>query len=228
MNGEDEAVMRRNIDLGQQLSLKQLVYNTLHDMIIRGELHPGERITEEDLAQSMNISRAPIREGLNMLERDGFVAIIPRKGAIVTRIDQNMVRDLWEARLVIEPYSAVSAMDRIPEEEALALKAELEDILSGTIDTQRYIDSDIATHELIYKYMPNAMLKGFLENLQQHSLRVRWIKEQRRTSEEEVISSTKEHLEIVNAILAHDADRLKNVFEEHVRHACDRVGQYIE
>lgn len=67
-------------NLGAQPSLKQLAYETLQRQIINGQLQPGSRLTEEELSRSMSISRAPIREALNMLERDGFTKIIPRRG----------------------------------------------------------------------------------------------------------------------------------------------------
>ena len=67
------------INFGSSPSLKQLVYDNLKERIIQGELKPGTRLREEDLSTDMNISRAPIREALNMLERDGFTTIVPRK-----------------------------------------------------------------------------------------------------------------------------------------------------
>ena len=82
-------------NLGSKPSLKQLVYDNLRDQIIQGKLEPGMKLTEDELAQSMNISRAPIREALNMLERDGFAKIIPRKGAVVAGISRKDAADIW-------------------------------------------------------------------------------------------------------------------------------------
>ena len=75
-----------SMDFSSSPSLKQLVYDNLKERIINGELKPGTRLREEDLSTEMNISRAPIREALNMLERDGFTMIVPRKGAIVAEV----------------------------------------------------------------------------------------------------------------------------------------------
>lgn len=84
--------------------MKQLAYETLQRQIINGQLQPGSRLTEEELSRSMSISRAPIREALNMLERDGFTKIIPRRGAVVTDVSRQDVINIWEVRALLEPY----------------------------------------------------------------------------------------------------------------------------
>ena len=66
-------------DLGHYLSLKDRVYQNIKFKIMNGNLKPGIRLFEEELAKTMNISRAPIREAFNRLEKEGFVTIIPRK-----------------------------------------------------------------------------------------------------------------------------------------------------
>lgn len=91
--------MYQNQNLGSNPSLKQLVYDNLRDLIIQGKLEPGAKLVEDELAQSMNISRAPVREALNMLERDGFTKIIPRKGAVVTEVNRKDAADIWKCRL---------------------------------------------------------------------------------------------------------------------------------
>lgn len=93
-------------NFGSNPSLKQLVYDNLKERIISGELKPGMRLREEDLSSEMNISRAPIREALNMLERDGFTTIMPRKGAIVAEVRKEDIRYIWEMRALLEPYAA--------------------------------------------------------------------------------------------------------------------------
>ena len=109
--------MFENQNLGSKPSLKQLVYENLQNMIVQGKLEPGEKLIEDDLAQAMHISRAPIREAISMLERDGFVRIIPRKGAIVAEVSEKDAMDIWKCRLALEPFAAREAMPHIPTEE---------------------------------------------------------------------------------------------------------------
>ena len=96
--------------LGPNLSLKEMVYENLRNQIITGKLAPGMRLPEEELSRAMNISRAPIREALNMLHRDGFATIIPRRGAIVSLITPEDIRDNWEMR---ELLAAKANVDRL-------------------------------------------------------------------------------------------------------------------
>ena len=104
-------------EIGNIPSLKKLVYDNLKERIISGELKPGTRLREEDLSEEMNISRAPIREAFNMLERDGFTVIVPRKGAIVAEATKEERDYIWEMRGILEPYAAVKSMPLISEEE---------------------------------------------------------------------------------------------------------------
>ena len=88
----------------------------MKERIINGELKPGTRLREEDLSTEMNISRAPIREALNMLERDGFTMIVPRKGAIVAEVMKEDIKYIWEMRALLEPYAAKESVKSIPPE----------------------------------------------------------------------------------------------------------------
>ena len=111
-------------NFGSSPSLKQLVYENLHSRIVNGELKPGERLQEAELAKEMNISRAPIREALNMLERDGLATIMPRKGTIVTVFTAEDVQNIWQMREIMEPVAAQCSAAGIPAEE-------LDRIMSG-------------------------------------------------------------------------------------------------
>jgi len=85
-------------DLGNHLSLKDRVYQNIKFQIINNNLKPGIRLLEEEIAKAMNISRAPIREAFNRLEKEGFVTIIPRKGTAVSNITTQIIEDIFEIR----------------------------------------------------------------------------------------------------------------------------------
>lgn len=220
----EKCSMEKNLDLGNQPSLKQSVYDTLHRMIIHGELKPGERITEEELSKSMNISRAPIREGLSMLERDGFVEIVPRKGVTVSPVTDKLVDNIWGCRIALEPAAARESIHNIPREEAEKVLEELNGLLeSGTVNPDKYIASDLNVHGLYFKYLDNEMMQSILANLRQHSIRARWIKEQRNPDPEDFVVSTKEHIEIVKAIIAQDGEAAYEAVFRHIANSRERV-----
>ena len=85
--------MKLEFDPAEYLPLREVVFKTLRNAIIRGEMKPGERLMEEKLAKSLEVSRTPVREAIRMLELEGLVVMLPRKGAEVARIT---VEDLQE------------------------------------------------------------------------------------------------------------------------------------
>ena len=95
------------------LSLKDKAYQAIKLEIIIGNLKPGLFLVEEKISKSMNISRGPIREALNRLEKEGFVNIIPYKGTMVSNITQQEVKDICRIRKVLEPLAAKESLPRI-------------------------------------------------------------------------------------------------------------------
>lgn len=212
-------------DLGSNPSLKQLVYENLKGDIIRGEYAPGERLAEELLSAQMNVSRAPIREAFNMLERDGFVKIAPRRGAFVTEVSNTDIDYIWEIRLLLEPYAAKESVALIPEDELNEIHQELENGLAHPEDMQLYMDSDLKVHELITAYLPNRFLTDVIQNIKAHSLRLRWATEyeEPETQEQIIIDATKEHMEIIKAFLARDGEAVAAAVRTHIENAKKRL-----
>ena len=81
------------------MPLRDVVFQTLRKGILRGDLKPGERLMEIQLANRLGVSRTPIREAIRMLELEGLVYNIPRRGAQVARITEQDLRDVLEVRL---------------------------------------------------------------------------------------------------------------------------------
>lgn len=210
-------------NLGSKPSLKQLVYENLQNMIIRGELEPGSKLTEDDLAQSMSISRAPIREALNMLERDGFTRIIPRKGAIVAEVSAKDAQDIWTCRLALEPLAAKEALPNIPREEMEAALAHLIELENSPYSFENYVESDLEVHALFCKHLDNEYLKNILNNLKAHSTRVRWIKEARDHRSVSSYTSITEHKAIVEAFLSGDGDLVYQRVQAHLQKSAGRL-----
>lgn len=212
----------KRFDFTASPSLKQLVYNKLQQMIIHGELTPGMRLTEEELSQTMSISRAPIREAMNMLDRDGFIRIVPRKGAVVAEVSVKDSLDIWKCRVALEPFAAKEACGHIPQEkleQALAHIAELE----ANYEFEKYIASDLEVHELYYNYLDNPYMRSILDNLKAHSIRVRWLQEKEQPGMETAMRSTREHRIIVEALMRGDAEAVYQAVQAHVSNAAQRM-----
>lgn len=204
-------------DLSKNLSLKDKAYNSLKSQIIRGNLKPGERLREEELSNAMNISRAPIREAINQLEKEGFTTIIPRRGAVVTPLTQEDVKNILEMRRLLEPYVARVSVHKISEQEINIMYDKLNSILTNPDDFNAYQNSDLELHELLYNHVDNKILKDTLLMVKQHSLRIRYCAEEVTEIKRDIIlQSTKEHLDILDAIKSRDGEKVSNMVIIHL------------
>lgn len=212
-------------EIGNIPSLKKLVYDNLKGRIISGELKPGTRLREEDLSVEMNISRAPIREAFNMLERDGFTVIVPRKGAIVAEATEKERDYIWEMRGILEPYAAVKSIPLITDAEIKRVEKDLRRLEKNPEDLQLYMESDLELHEMLFKKLKNHFLRNTLENMRAHSLRMRWAVENnypdKRTDIE--TESTKEHLQILEALKSKDEKLVYETVYEHIQKSKERI-----
>ena len=115
------------LNMDAYLPLRDVVFNTLREAILKGDLKPGERLMELQLAAKLGVSRTPIREAIRKLELEGLVLMIPRKGAEVAQITEKNMQDVLEVRKALEELSVQLACERITPEQ-------VEDFLKENID----------------------------------------------------------------------------------------------
>ena len=91
-----------HVDMNEYLPLRDVVFKTLRQAILTGELQPGERLMEIALANKLGVSRTPIREAIRKLELEGLVTMIPRRGAEVAQITEKSMNDVLEVRRAMD------------------------------------------------------------------------------------------------------------------------------
>ena len=165
------------------LPLRDVVFNTLRQGILKGDLKPGERLMEIHLAGKLGVSRTPIREAIRMLELEGLVTMVPRKGAEVARISKQDLRDVLEVRRSLDSLAVSLACERITEEEKDDLK-KAEDDFEKAIDTSdatTIAEADVKFHDVILKASKNGRLMQMVNNLAERVYRYRleYIKDKR-------------------------------------------------
>ena len=101
------------IRMDEYLPLRDVVYNTLRQAILTGELQPGERLMEIALANRLGVSRTPVREAIRKLELDGLVVMMPRRGAHVAQITEKDLNEVLEVRIGLEEMAVRFACQRI-------------------------------------------------------------------------------------------------------------------
>ena len=95
------------------MPLRDVIYNTLRDAIVSGDLKPGERLMEVTLAEKMGVSRTPVREAVRKLELEGLVTMIPRKGTHVAELSVKDIMDVLEVRTALDKLATELAAERI-------------------------------------------------------------------------------------------------------------------
>jgi DNA-binding GntR family transcriptional regulator len=103
-------------------SISDQIYERLKQQILHGEIEPGERLMQIQVAESLKASRTPVREAFRRLEQDGLVERVPRGGVRVTRLELETIQDVFGIRKVLEAYAIELACDRITGDEIAALK----------------------------------------------------------------------------------------------------------
>ena len=170
------------VNMNEYLPLRDVVFNTLRQAILRGELKPGERLMEIQLANKLGVSRTPIREAIRKLELEGLVLMIPRKGAEVAEITEKSLRDVLEVRRALEELSVQLACEKITKEEIRELERvakEFQQVVKSS-DITEIAEVDVRFHDIIYTATDNQKLIQLLNNLreQMYRFRLEYIKDE--------------------------------------------------
>ena len=202
-------------EMDEYLPLRDVVFKTLRQGILTGELKPGERLMEIHLANKLGVSRTPIREAIRKLELEGLVTMIPRRGAEVAQITEKSMKDVLEVRKVLDDLSVELACERITEEEKEMLKNACVDFEEAvkTGDFAKIAKTDVAFHDIIVTATRNIRLSQMVNNLaeQMYRYRFEYIKD---SSQHERL--VREHEEICQGILAGDKKRALEAIEAHI------------
>ena len=163
------------VNMNEYLPLRDVVFNTLRQAILRGELKPGERLMEIQLANKLGVSRTPIREAIRKLELEGLVLMIPRKGAEVAEITEKNMRDVLEVRKALEELAVQLACEKITAEEIEEMKKAAEEfrMILKNKDITEIAEADVRFHDIIYMATDNQKLILLLNNLREQMYRYR-------------------------------------------------------
>ena len=201
----------------EYLPLRDVVFKTLREAILKGNLAPGERLMEIQLANQLGVSRTPIREAIRKLELEGLVIMIPRRGAEVARITEKDLRDVLEVRASLEELAIGLACERITDEEIGELRRALENLreVLREGDVTKIAESDVDFHDIIFSATQNARLIQIVNNLreQMYRYRLEYLKDY--TTHDRLY---KEHQQITDAVSDRDKERARKLIVEHIYH----------
>lgn len=205
-----------NFDLQNHRPLREIVYEQLKRQILIGQITPGTRMMEVELAEEMGVSRTPIREAIRKLEKEGLVVIEPRRGAYASDISVKDMVDTLEVREDLEGLAASMAAGRITPEEA----EELMEITKGYSDAinagdmEKIIHFDEAFHRRIVALSGNKTLIQLSETVQELALRFRYLYYDDFSRYENMPI---EHKNIIDALASGDCEAARTAADTHVK-----------
>ncbi|MFD7159547.1 GntR family transcriptional regulator [Kribbella sp. NPDC059898] len=216
---------------GIDRSLPQLIYQQLREEIINGRILPGTKLRETLLADSLKVSRIPLREAIPMLEAEGFVTSQPRRGAVVNQLTRRDVDELYAVRGALEPLAAELAAVRVGADGTQLLRE-----LRAAIDRERTAvatgdDADIATessdvHLSVVLLADNNLLTRMMRQI---SGRARWLT--RLTSPRDSHSALDDHELLFAAIERGDGAEARRISADHIasgrRNSLEMIGDML-
>ena len=210
------------VNMNEYLPLRDVVFNTLRQAILRGELKPGERLMEVQLANKLGVSRTPIREAIRKLEKEGLVTIEPRRGAYASQISTDDMVEILEVRQNMEGLAAFFAASRMNPEQMRELEDVSKKYNQAVADgnMQDMITYDTRFHRIIVESCNNKILVQMIEQLQELVLRFRYIYYDNFRRAENM---PEEHQTILEAIENGDADAARQAADIHIDRLKDLI-----
>lgn len=208
-------------------TLVDTVVEQLRESILSGRFAPGERLVEAELARELAISRGPIREALALLEKDGIVVNVPRRGKFLPAFDRQTIDEIYSLRKVIEPYAVELLIGSLNEAKRASLLDSLAqiDAAADAGDVLLLAERDIAFHNRLYELADHALLRKVWTEAMAGKLRM-LLNVTVRTHP--LLSTAQNHRVIVDAIVAKDVRLARKLITNHIDDAWNRAKSALE
>jgi DNA-binding GntR family transcriptional regulator len=210
-------------------SKKMIVYDNLKRRIITNALKPGDPLNEGIFSKELKISKTPVREALQQLEKKGLVENIPGKGAFVSRFSFQDIRELCEIRDILEceVIKRVASKGDLNLAEAHAIRDKfISSDTSGGRSGKSYFNAGDQIHSFIFAAFGNRKLIREYQGLQEQIVRItlHFFGQNR---QERAAESFKEHLEIIDALIARDPARAEKAVRIHIQNSLEYLKSVI-
>lgn len=210
------------VNLNDYKPLGDVIFDTLREAIIVGELKPGQRLMEVQLAEKMGVSRTPVREAIRKLELERLVEMLPRKGAHVAELSVKDIMDVLEVRATLDGLATSLSATRITDDEKKELRHLLDQFINYVEkeNLQGSIKKDVEFHDVIYRSSRNDKLIQISNNLREQIQRFRIVYIKDYSSSRELI---REHTEIYEAIIAGNPETAMEAARRHIKNQEETI-----
>jgi len=212
--------MKKTIE--KHLTLREKILETIRDAIATGLLKPGEKVAEPELAERFGISRTPIREAFRQLESEGYLTVIPRKGAVVVSFSSKEIEEFYAIKSILEGYAAHCACKNLSDKEIERLAAINEKLrkLAEEEDIKHFFKVHNDFHELFRKAADNAKLDELIGSLVSKFQLLRYAS---LSKPGRMKVSVQEHVKIIEAFRSRNAE----LAEQLVRKNAEYGGRVL-
>ncbi|MDJ0639718.1 MAG: GntR family transcriptional regulator [Paracoccaceae bacterium] len=207
-------------------SLVEQVYDILQDAICTGELPPGERLNQDEIAARLNVSRQPVNSAISILKANNFVRDSGRRGVVVADVDVYQFHSIYEFRSVVEPFAARLAAERIGDDAEREARGILQKGFAAieARDIKGLLNADVRFHEMIYRWSGNHVIEASMRANWPHMLRSMVEVLRDPTSAQQ---SWDDHKRIVEGLLARDSKAAAKAMEDHIGVAFEKTRKVL-
>ena len=194
-------------------TLREKILETIREAILKGNLKPGEKVAEPELAERFGISRTPIREAFRQLESEGYLTVIPRKGAVVAALSERDVQEFYAIKSILEGYAAELAAQNLSDKELEKLEA-INDKLK-----QLAKDGDVKSFYRVHNEFHDTFLKAannskLYELIQQLGLKFSRLRMASLSVKGRMAISVAEHDKLLDAFRRHDGKMAEDLVKK--------------
>ncbi|MBI9049040.1 MAG: GntR family transcriptional regulator [Anaerolineaceae bacterium] len=210
-------------------NLREQIEREIRSAIIEGRYKPGERMVESAIAVELGVSRAPVREALSALEREGLVINIPRRGSFIVDLTEKDIKEIYSFRLLLETGALEFAFERVNEEDFENLQQlidDLNDAINQKVDLESILNLDLFFHDYLCSLANHRRLYAAWKSIRlQTQMLMGYISS---TFEQFPHEPAVWHQSILDAMIENDIETAKTILTEHIYDAKVRALKAVE
>jgi DNA-binding GntR family transcriptional regulator len=209
-------------------SARDRVYDALREAIVSAELEPGRRLSENELADRLGVSRTPVREALARLEHEGLVRIMPRRGIYIVRKSKAEIIEMLKVWAALESMAARLVCEQATDAEIASLRtlfSKFEDTEEVRFHLNEYSVANLRFHQRIIELSHSPLLTSIAESLLVH---VRAIRTRSLGEEDRAERSIVDHMQIIEALEARDVELAERLVRDHALNLADHVERTVD
>lgn len=208
-------------------NLHEATFQKLRSLLVEGKIVPGSKLNERELAESLNVSRTPIREAIRRLAADGLVELIANRGAIAVQFSLDDVIATFDVIADLEGFSGELAANNICDATLSELEALQYEMMASYArrDLSSYYKLNLRIHYLINQAANNQVLSRLFTQVNARIEALRFRSNQDGVKWEKAVE---EHQEMLDALKTRDAARMRKIMIQHVHNKRDVVVQLLK